>query len=335
MVIDAAKSLKKNKTFKSFMKRAGVFLAIILLEILVLTLVIDYTGVDLGYVIASKNPHLLVYSFVMLFLLISLRELAKINKVHDIDYKKSIPLFLLNIFSVYLFYRLNVYFIDNPALIASRPLFYSLIWFGLAFILGASLLFAVFSHEFVGYFLKKFKKQLLISGAVSVVFLYLSVQFEKLWPFFSKIVGASVYFMLSIFFKGATYTPNDGSPVVGIPSITAKIYAPCSGIEGMSLFILLFTVLGIVEYKKIDQKRFFIIFPIGLIGAFAVNILRTFAIFVMGHFTSAEFAIGAFHSNIGWIAFTLYFLILIYLTYPWMQKKEDNKKKTKKHKLIK
>ena len=109
-------------------------------------------------------------------------------------------------------------------------------------------------------------------------------------------------------------------PVVGTPALAAKIYSPCSGIEGAGLFLLLFTALFIIEYKNLNKGKVLVLYLVGLIGAFIVNILRTFSIFVIGNFTSPEFAIGAFHSNVGWILFTLYFLAFVYIVYPWMRK---------------
>ena len=77
----------------------------------------------------------------------------------------------------------------------------------------------------------------------------------RLWPFFSKIVAKSVYFLLNLFFEGAVYRMDNLTPTIGIPALIAKVYAPCSGIEGMSLFLLLFTVLVLVKYNDLDKKQ--------------------------------------------------------------------------------
>ncbi len=49
------KEVVKNKSFMTFFKRSLGFIGIILAEILVLTLLLDFTGLDLGYVMTSTD----------------------------------------------------------------------------------------------------------------------------------------------------------------------------------------------------------------------------------------------------------------------------------------
>ena len=110
---------------------------------------------------------------------------------------------------------------------------------GSAFLIAAFLIFAIFSLDFIIYFLKRFKNKLAISLVLSMAFLWSSIQFDKLWPFFSGIVAKAVYFLLGLFFQNPIYIAKDSAPIVGIPAVSAEIHAPCSGLEGMGLFIFL------------------------------------------------------------------------------------------------
>ncbi len=317
-MITKFKELIKNKEFMIFFKRSVLFIGILFIEILLLTLSIDFTGVALGNIFISTDAHLTIYVFILLFLVISLDRLKEIIYLKKLVLQRFILFFTINLLLVFAFYKLNRYCIENSSIAAQSTVFYSFSWWILALMIPISLLFAFFDYAFIILFSKKFKKELVVSAILSVIFLILLKYSLKLWIFFSKIVAKCVYFMLTFFFKGATYHLEDTIPLIGIPAIKAKIYAPCSGIEGMWLFVLLFTVLVLTQYKNVNKKKVLFLYLIGIIGAFLLNILRTFCIFVIGSFTSREFALGIFHSNVGWILFTLYFLIFTQLTYRWM-----------------
>ena len=318
--MQSIKEVLDNKSFVSFFKRAILFLVIFISEILFLTLLLDFTGLNFGNAFISTHAHLVTYLFIVLFLIMAHKELLVIKHVGKLERKRLGSFLLLNVVAFFGFYELSKYFVASPSIVSQNPIPYTVAWWALGLAIPFSLLFAFFDFDYVSYFIKKLKKQIFLSAGLSVVFLALLNYSIRLWPLFSEIVAKIVYFMLSLFFEGTVYHMTGTIPTVGIPAITAKIYAPCSGIEGMGLFLLLFTVLALMEYKTINKIKVLLLYPAGLIGAFIVNILRTFFIFVAGHFTSAEFAIGAFHSNVGWILFTLYFLVFIYFAYPWMKK---------------
>ena len=89
-------------------------------------------------------------------------------------------------------------------------------------------------------------------------------------------------------------------------------------VEALFVFVLIafiWLLVTLIMFKKLNKTRITGVMLI-LLAFIAVGAV----IFVVGHFTSQEFAIGAFHSNIGWIAFTLYFLVFIYFTYDWMKR---------------
>lgn len=319
-MLEKIKEVMEKERFMTFFKRSSLFIAVLIAEILFLTLTLDFTGLDLGYVITSTDAHVTVYIFLVVFLIIGYRKLIEVKKMNKLDYKRFIPLVILNLLSVIGFYKLSKFFMANPQAAAQNPLLYTPLWWALAFGIFFSLLFAFYDWKYIVYFSKKFWRRLLVSLGISIVFVTLLKYSYLMWPYLSHIVAKSVYVMLDLFFEGTIYVKEGIIPIVGIPAITAKIYGVCSGIEGMGLFLLLFTVLVLVEYRNLNMKKVLILYLIGVIGAFIINILRTFLIFVMGHFTSAEFALGTFHSNVGWVAFTLYFLVFTYFTYPWMKK---------------
>jgi len=128
--------------------------------------------------------------------------------------------------------------------------------------------------------------------------------------------------MLKLSYPNAISTGSGSAPILSAGGFSAKIFAPCSGIEGMTLFITLFVVMMMIEWRFINKTKAFSLLLLGTMGAFAVNILRVYALFQVGIIVSPEFAIGFFHSNAGWILFSLYFIGFEFFTYNWMRKGE-------------
>lgn len=313
----------RNKNFKSFFARFLFFAIILISEILILTISIGYSQIYLGKwmrIIVHDNIHYFFYIFAIIFFIISIKKLSKLKKINKLYIGKIFCFAAINLIAYGLFFRLSYFFYKNPEKVASNQIFYSVLWILLVIVIGLSLFFAFFDLKFLKYFFKNFRNELAFSGFISLVFLILLHFWMKLWPLFSRISAKLVYWLLLLFFP-ATYQLKDGLPSVGIPALTLRIHAPCSGIEGMAIFLILFTVLVLFDYEKFNNKKVILLYFLGITGAYMINILRTFSIYIAGHFTTKEFAVGAFHSNVGWIAFTLYFLIFVYFAYPWMKKK--------------
>jgi len=189
------------------------------------------------------------------------------------------------------------------------------------------LLSIIFGFGHVSHFVNKYKALItsFLGAFIVITTTFFSFPFRSflrrflgiIWYGSFKVITRAVYLLLSLFFDGAFYKDT----IVGIPSVSVVIFLGCSGIEGLSIFFILFSILVGIEYKNLNKHKVLFLYPIGLVGAYILNILRIFSIIVVGHFTSLEFAVGVFHSNIGWILFTAYFLLFVFLTYSWMKKK--------------
>lgn len=313
--------IEKYPPFMFFLRRSFLFVLMLVAEIFLLTNLVDFQNVDLTTFYIYTPLHFILFLFILVFAVVSFRKLLKIDYLEEIEHMQFTIFLILNIVSLTTFTFLNNFIMNNFSSAANHTILYSFLWYinGIALILF--LLFAFFDFSFIKHFIIEFKNALGISAGLSVVFYVLLTYSMKLWPFFSKIVAGIVYFLLRLVSKDAVYTLEKGVPSIGLPGVVAQIHSACSGIEGMGLFLLLFTALVIVEYKDISKNKLLVLYPAGVLGAFIVNIIRTFLLFIAGYFISPDFAIGAFHSNTGWILFTIYFLGFIYFAYPWMRKK--------------
>ena len=113
----------------------------------------------------------------------------------------------------------------------------------------------------------------------------------------------SVNFALNLFLPNvamdvATFT-------IGTPRFSVTILPPCSGMEGLGL-VLVFTSVWLWYFRK--ENRFpqaLLLIPCALGCAWLLNIVRLTALIIIGDKVGQDVAMVGFHSQAGWIAFTL------------------------------
>jgi exosortase E/protease (VPEID-CTERM system) len=91
---------------------------------------------------------------------------------------------------------------------------------------------------------------------------------------------------------------------IGSPAFHVEIAPECSGLEGMGL-MLVFTAVWLCVFRK--EFRFpqaLLTIPAGLAVMFLLNGLRIAALILIGAAGAPGVALGGFHSQAGWIAFT-------------------------------
>ncbi|MGA2537835.1 MAG: exosortase E/protease, VPEID-CTERM system [Terracidiphilus sp.] len=140
---------------------------------------------------------------------------------------------------------------------------------------------------------------------------FLRSPFQSLWIHSS---AANVYVLQVIAFRSVQailgfLLPDlvvDAGPfLIGTPRFTVSVGAPCSGIEGLGL-VLVFTIVWLWFFRK--ENRFpqaLLLIPCALACVFALNIVRIAALILIGNAGAPEVAFVGFHSQAGWIAFTL------------------------------
>ncbi|HEY9127980.1 MAG TPA: exosortase E/protease, VPEID-CTERM system, partial [Acidobacteriaceae bacterium] len=93
--------------------------------------------------------------------------------------------------------------------------------------------------------------------------------------------------------------------VLSAPNFAIYVAPECSGLEGLGL-VLVFTLVWLIWFRR--EFRFpqaLLLIPMALLAVWALNVLRIAALMLIGNSISPEIAINGFHSQAGWIAFTL------------------------------
>jgi len=252
---------------------------------------------------------------VVVFCIISYKKILDIKKFEFRTNQTALILLAVIVLFFQYFYRFLIN--KNLDFFSRNYMLWAIIKILITIIYMLILIVGIYGIDFVKYILKDYKKEIVICLSVSISFFFLMILVQNLWTYFSSFISNILYHIFSVFFNNVTYQPyvtsftmsEGGGPLLGINSFKAIIGKPCSGIDSFLLFTCLYAIIYVLEYKRIRKGLAIILFFVGALGMFLTNILRIFLLFIIGAFWNPEFAIGMFHSNVGWILFLVYFFI--------------------------
>ncbi len=269
----------------------------------------------LGYITAPNyvlDFNYLIPCFIGFYALLS--NLSKANKIIFKTNRRIIS-FNLFLLASYIIIILMVY--KYLSLISSLPIRFLLMILGVLTIFTSLIAFIDLS------IFKKYKLQCLIFFPLSFTVITYPALNSILWTYLSssicKIVGKAITLLgyENIFLIGS-YTLKS-------PYFKISIHSPCSGLEGILMFITVFSVLFMLRNDESLKPSFvFISFIVGIFYMYTLNIIRIVSYFLYGmsvasNSTSAEGAkrsIELFHSNVGWI---LYFIGIAIFIIVWIK----------------
>lgn len=195
---------------------------------------------------------------------------------------------------------------------------------GMLYALG--LIFLAFAF-FQLYFFRHFFKKFVIALIISIPYFVIALVIRQIWTYFSGAVMYTSAFLFNILGISNSIVQEAGKvPLFTVGTFSAYIGSPCSGVDSLIMFSGLYAFIGLLDWHKINKKRLLILFPLGLIGMFAMSIIRIFTLMLVGGKWSPRIALSLFHNNAGWILFVSYFLVLMYFAYPWLKKDKHGSK---------
>lgn len=202
------------------------------------------------------------------------------------------------------------------------------------FSFAITILMSTFGWNYLKYLYNKFSKELHISVGLTVCFFFLTWILQNLWLSFTSIIGKIMFWFFGLFYENISYIPflssptmlEGGGPMLYLNGFSAIIGRPCAGIDSLLLYIAVFALIIILDYKKMKKWPTAIFFVVGAIGMFFVNIIRLLLLFIIGSTIDARFALGLFHTNIGWILFMIYFVVYWVIIRRYIYEKNTKKK---------
>jgi len=139
---------------------------------------------------------------------------------------------------------------------------------------------------------------------------------QNLWqPLARGTLQLSALLLLPVY-PEMIYDPERG--MVGSSAFAVEIAPACSGYEGIAL-VTVFTAAYLYFFREhLAFPKALILFPIGIASIWLTNALRIAALVVIGTSVSPEVAARGFHSQAGWIAFTVVTVALIAISHRWL-----------------
>lgn len=206
---------------------------------------------------------------------------------------------------------------------AALPLLFAVLKLSLVGLFLVFLFLACLGTRFVGALLFWHWRSVAAFAAIGAAYLGALLLFQQVWFGLSVMVSHAIRFLLDIFYDDVSLSVAFGEPpVLGAGGFVVGISKVCSGVDSLLLFLSLYIFIGALNWKALDKRRYFLLFIPGVIGAVLYNILRVFAILIIGIEYSQEFAIDTFHTNAGWIMFLLFFAAFWHFGSGWIFKKK-------------
>lgn len=141
----------------------------------------------------------------------------------------------------------------------------------------------------------------------------LSMWTQRFWGPLSELtfhLSAAVLYAV----YGDTMVVDADSKVIGLGDFWINIAPACSGYEGIGLITAFTAIYLWVHRDSLRFPRALLLFPIGALAIWFLNVLRIALLVGIGYEWSEDVAIGGFHSQAGWITFILTSLALLWLT---------------------
>lgn len=136
---------------------------------------------------------------------------------------------------------------------------------------------------------------------------------QELWTPLTDITLWCTYNLLSAVYTDVYIDPTRA--ILGVNSFLVEIAPACSGLEGIAL-ITVFVALYLWLFRK--ELRFpaaLLLFPVGITIIWITNILRIVILVSIGAFISPNIAVDGFHSQAGWIGFSIVAFAVIFLAH--------------------
>lgn len=172
---------------------------------------------------------------------------------------------------------------------------------------------------------KTYKKELLIALGLAIIFYGFLYLVYGLWQVLAAGVLHSVRWLLSgIGLHAAIIPPR----TLVFNKFGIQIAEYCSGIESIALFTALYALVGVLDWHRLNSRKYLGAFLPALIVLFGFNILRVAGLILAGYYINPQIAFSLFHTYAGMVFFILYSILFWAISYKWMLKVPGKKTAT-------
>jgi exosortase/archaeosortase family protein len=165
---------------------------------------------------------------------------------------------------------------------------------------------------------RAYQREIVTSALLAVLFYAFLSAVYALWQPLASVVLWCVNGLLGLSGLQATVMPPN-TLLFDKFGITIAEY--CSGIESIALFTGLYATVGLLDWNTINRRRYFVAFPLALLGLCAFNIARVYGLIMAGYYINPEIAFSLFHTYAGMVFFIVYSAVFWTIFYKYLLKK--------------
>ena len=258
-----------------------------------------------GWVIANSAALLRIgVAFIGGFLIVlgpRLRDLDLELKRIKHDYWSVWLTYHLLSFGIFVF--LSAVLLKTPGDSLHLSLVWFIAWLGFSVITFAFWLLAFAPVQFWGRMLRTEYIALSTASLAAIAAWAGGLLAQKLWRPLAETTFWLTQWLLNFIHPSIISNAKEG--VLGTSSFQVVIDPACSGYEGMALVTVFVAVYVWLFRKELRFPHALLLFPLGLLAIFVANVIRLAALILLGTHFSSEVAVSGFHSQAGWIAFTV------------------------------
>jgi exosortase E/protease (VPEID-CTERM system) len=141
------------------------------------------------------------------------------------------------------------------------------------------------------------------ASAAAVSATFAGSMFQRLWQPASYLTLHLTEIFLSLFVSGVIVNP--ATMTIGTQRFHVEIAPACSGLEGVGLVLVVAILWLLVFRRECKFPRSLVLIPCGITLIFLFNSVRIAALILIGNAGAPRIAVGGFHSQAGWIAFSI------------------------------
>lgn len=172
--------------------------------------------------------------------------------------------------------------------------------------------FALISVKSLRQFLGEKRALLILISCLALTIWWLTGQTAQLWGPLSYYTFSLAVNLMLVLSNDYVYVDYE-QKVLGLEEFAVNIAPACSGYEGIGLVCSFIAVYLYIHKHEFKFPQSLLLFPIGAILIWLLNVLRIVLLILIGEHWSPEVAIGGFHSQAGWLTFILASLAMLWL----------------------
>ncbi|TAH33732.1 hypothetical protein EYC59_04370 [Candidatus Saccharibacteria bacterium] len=186
----------------------------------------------------------------------------------------------------------------------------------------ACVFFAIVGLSTASVIWRRYRREVLLAIGIGAGFFVFLEAVYAMWSVLATMVLHATYGLLKLFgFSAGTAPPY----ILVLDDFAVEISKYCSGIESIALFTGIYAIVGLLDWKRFDHRKYLLAFLPGILLLQICNILRIFILMLVGHYISPDMAFKLFHTYAGMIFFVIATGFFWLLTYKWMLRSKQAK----------